>query len=142
MSKKNLIGGLGYFFANLKSPLPFNCRDCDKKIEWNCRNQVHDLKESVFEKATEDNRQEINGKKDNRGKTITKVFNKLGGLYFYECPLGWITAETNIIINLLTAEENPVKIFPGTWIEQPHWYIEAKQLYNQAKNKWLQQPKV
>lgn len=97
------------------------------------------LKESVIETATEDNIQELKEKKDHRGKKINKVFSKLGGLYFYECPLGWFTIETNTLISLLTAEEKPPKIFPGTWLDQPHWYIEAKQIYNQLKNKWLQE---
>jgi hypothetical protein len=93
-------------------------------------------------KWTEDNRQEIDEAKDNRGKPIAKVFSNISGLSFYECPLGWITQDTNTLIHLLTLEENPTKIYPGNWIDQPQWWIEAKQIYNQEKHKWQQAQKA
>lgn len=124
-----------------KTPLPFICEKCDQKREWNCRNNFLNLKESVIDNTTEDNRQELREKRDHRGKKISKVSPNLAGLRFYECPTGWISSETNTLIQLLTSEDSPPKIFPGTWLNQPHWYIEAKQIYNIEKNKWLQAPK-
>ena len=98
------------------------------------------LKHSVIDVDEDPNKHyqidQNESKKDHRGKPVKKVFTKLGGLRFYECPVGWITFETNSIINVLTLEEKPAKIYPGTWVDQPHWYIQAKQLYSQAKNKW------
>lgn len=130
--------------ANSKSRLPYECKECDNKREWNCRNKYLNLIESVIESgnATEDNRQELEGARDHRGKKISKVAPALGGLYFYECPLGWITAETNIIIQQLTYEENPPLIFQGTWLDQPQWYIEAVQIYNTKKHEWRSQQAV
>ena len=95
------------------------------------------LNESVFEKATADNDQEIKEKRDHKGKPISKIFKRLGGLLFFECPVGYIYNDTNMIIELLTMEEKPPLIFKGTWLDQPYWYIEAVQIYHQERNKWL-----
>jgi hypothetical protein len=66
----------------------------------------------------------------------------MGGLYFYECPVGWLSLETNIIMQQLTHEEKPPRIYSGTWGDQPQWYIEAIQIYNKIKTEWLLKQKV
>ena len=139
-SKKKLRAGLGYFFANSKARLPFDCASCDEKQNRNCGNQFMMLAESVIDIVTEHNIQEL-AKLDHRGKKISKVSPNLGGLRFYECPLGWITRDTNIIIQLLTFEKSPTFIFHGTWIDQPTWYVESVQIYNLMKYEWLKKQK-
>ena len=58
---------------------------------------------------------------------------KLGDLKLYECPLTWITRETALLMKWLCFEEKPVKVFPGEWIDQPVWYIEAIEILNSER---------
>jgi len=70
--------------------------------------------------------------KTRNGKFPTTVW-KLGELKLYECPLTWITADTYKILELLFIEENPTRIFQGTWLDQPKWWLEAIQIYKHEK---------
>lgn len=87
-----------------------------------------------IEKQTEDNVQEI------RAKKATKCGPNMGGYRFYECPFGFISHETSIVLQLLTLEENPPNIYPGGKLQQPHWYIEAIKIYKEQKTEWLKTP--
>lgn len=81
-------------------------------------------------KDTEDNRQEL------RGKKVSKVAPNIGGFYWYECPAGYATTETQILIGILLQEENPVLIHPGTWLDQPQWYVDAVRIFQKEKAEW------
>lgn len=72
-------------------------------------------------------------------KKHRKVSPNLGGLKFYECPNGWLTYETNLLIDNLTIEEKPPKLYTGTWNDQPVWWIESIKIYNAERAKWLEQ---
>ncbi len=72
-----------------------------------------------------------------RTKGATKVFS-LRGLRFYECPLTAITAETFEMIRIEHLVEGSGSLyFSGGWAEQPHWLVEAYEIFRQERYEHL-----
>lgn len=54
----------------------------------------------------------------------------MGDLRLYECPLSYITEETWQVMRLVFLTDGSQQLyFPGGWGSQPHWLIEALELY-------------
>lgn len=53
----------------------------------------------------------------------------LGDIRLYECPLRWITPETNAILRMVyLARESGVLYSAGGWEDQPEWFREAYEI--------------
>jgi hypothetical protein len=115
-----------------ESPLPFDCKTCKDKIGRNCKNR----KKLEYTVIQDFNFAEKAWRKKN-AKHAPKVF-RFKDLRLYECPVSYITNETRILLELLFSEEHPPFIFPGGWLDQPVWWIEAIQIYKTEKKQWLQ----
>ncbi|MFQ5479787.1 MAG: hypothetical protein ACE5DW_00730 [Thermodesulfobacteriota bacterium] len=64
-----------------------------------------------------------------KAKGACKVFS-LGEIRFYECPLTAITAETFELIRIVYLLESSGRLFfDGGWADQPHWLVEAYEMY-------------
>jgi hypothetical protein len=75
---------------------------------------------------------DLKSKLPHKGKFPAAVF-KLGNIKLYECPLTWISKDTSKIMKMLFLEDNPPLIFPGTWLDQPQWYMESIHIYRNEK---------
>lgn len=116
-----------YVYQSADTDPPFDCKTCEKQIKNNCRN-AKNLKDSGVTEYTPDINQDLAEKKQK------KVWN-LGDIRLYECPISWITNETNIIIDqLFLVAEGQGLLFPGTWLEQPNWFVEAWNIYKSERN--------
>lgn len=54
----------------------------------------------------------------------------LGDIRLYECPLSYITSDTWEIVRLAYMVEDSKRLLhEGEWGAQPHWLIEAVEIY-------------
>jgi len=119
---------LRYIYQTASAESPFDCADCRNPETRNCRN-IKGLKET----STTDFKPDF--VRDIKEKKIKKVFN-LGDIRLYECPLTWITRETNLIIEqIFLIAESPVLLYPGTWLDQPNWFVEAFNIYKKERQR-------
>lgn len=113
-------------------PPPFDCLTCKLKNEHNCGNRFKLIDPVVQQKGLEPypvwQAQDIKKKIPHTGKFPPKVWH-LEDLKLYECPRTWITTETIQLIKLLHLEETPPKLFPGTWLDQPAWWLDVIDIY-------------
>lgn len=59
-----------------------------------------------------------------------KVGVTMGDLRLYECPLSFITDETwQMMRAVFLADGSQQLYFSGGWADQPHWFIEALEMY-------------
>ncbi len=94
----------------------------------------------VFRGMSEEQRKEI----AEEMKGFDKVFI-LGDIRLYECPVNWITQETAELMRFcFLVEETGILPFPGAWIDQPCWFVEAFELYKREIAEWRKKnmPKV
>lgn len=121
---------------------PFDCQNCTREDQEknNCHNR-YDLIDPAYEHLQNDAPIEnwfLNDVKEKwRGKykgSFPLTVLLLGNIRLYECPNTWITQDTIRLKNALFLGENPEKIYPGTWIDQPQWYIDAISIYREVKN--------
>ena len=62
-------------------------------------------------------------------KKAAKVWG-LRDIRLYECPLSYMTAETHeIIAQVYRTEDGKRLLFQGEWADQPHWLVEAVDIY-------------
>jgi hypothetical protein len=110
--------------------MPFICSECNEQDIRNCGNRLN-LKEPAFLKYTPDINQEIKEKK------AVKVF-QLGDIRFFECPVTYISKETTLMIeNLSLMVESPALLYPGGWMDQPNWVVQAWIIYKREKSDYL-----
>lgn len=58
----------------------------------------------------------------------------MGDLRLYECPQSYITEETwQIIRTVFLVDGSQQLYFKGGWADQPHWFIEALEIYRAEK---------
>ncbi|MFQ5428045.1 MAG: hypothetical protein ACE5EZ_03595 [Thermodesulfobacteriota bacterium] len=70
-------------------------------------------------------------------KHAGKVFS-LGEIRFYECPLTAITVETFELIRVVYLLESSAQLFfDGGWADQPHWLVEAYEIYKMETFEYL-----
>lgn len=85
---------------------------------------------------------------EHRMKMASKVWVLGDGLRLYECPLSFITAETNdIITQVYRTEESKRLLFSGEWADQPYWFVEAMDIFKgeqarRAKREHGERPKA
>jgi hypothetical protein len=61
----------------------------------------------------------------------------LGDIRLYECPLRWITAETNAILRMVyLARDSSVLYAAGGWADQPEWFTEAYEIVRLEMIRW------
>jgi len=66
-----------------------------------------------------------------------RVFS-LGEIRFYECPLTSITTDTLEIIRVVYLMESSGRLyFDGGWSNQPHWLVEAYEIYKRESFAYL-----
>jgi len=66
-------------------------------------------------------------------RKVKKVW-KLGDIRLYECPLSWISQDTNMIIDqIFLTVDTPALFFPGAWSDQPAWFVEAWKIYKRVQ---------
>ena len=66
---------------------------------------------------------------EHKVKKAGKIWG-LGDIRLYECPLTYITAETNEIASqCYRTEDSKRLLFQGEWAEQPYWFIEAVDIH-------------
>ena len=117
-----------YIYQTAKVKSPFDCAKCINPEKRNCKN-IKGLKESATDDYKPNFTQDIKEKKAN------KVF-KLGDIRLYECPLTYITRETNLIIEqLFLIADSSVLLYPGTWLDQPNWFVEAFNIYKKERQR-------
>lgn len=123
-----------YSFQKSKNPPPFDCNKCTNRDERNCQNR-HRLIDSGLEGTDFPDwlKRDLQDKLPTKKGKFPRATWKLPDFKLYECPLTWITKDTYKILELLFLEENPTRIFPGTWLDQPKWWIEAIQIYKTEK---------
>jgi hypothetical protein len=114
------------------NPPPFDCATCEQQKEHNCNNRYR-LIQPVIQKQGVGPlplwiAQDLKSKLPHTGPFPPKVWS-ITDLYFYECPKTWITNETMQLIDLLYLEDTPTKIFPGTWLDQPKWWLEVIKIF-------------
>ncbi len=101
---------------------PFECERCgDRDREGrNCFN-VLDLSDDAL--AVDDYTDEVKAAlSENNAK---KVFT-LGDMRLYECPLSFISGETQEVIRTVFLMDSTKRLlFTGEWGEQPAWLVEA-----------------
>jgi hypothetical protein len=86
------------------------------------------------EKFTPDITRDISDKK------ASKVWS-LGDIRLFECPLSWITPETNLMISqVYLVAESPALLLAGGWMDQPNWFIEAWDIYQLEKSDHIKEP--
>jgi len=70
-------------------------------------------------------------------RCAVKVFS-LGDIRFYECPLTAITVDTLDIIRATCLVESSGRLFlDGGWSDQPHWLVEAYEIYKRESFEYL-----
>ena len=58
-----------------------------------------------------------------------KVF-RLGDIRLYECPLSYLTPDTAEVMRAVyMADGSAALLVPGGWGGQPHWFVEACEIY-------------
>ena len=68
-------------------------------------------------------------KEELREKEAQKVFS-LGDVRLYECPLSYITEETQELMRLcFLIDETKQLLYGGGWGGQPVWLVEAFEVY-------------
>ncbi|MBI5562758.1 MAG: hypothetical protein HY894_07920 [Deltaproteobacteria bacterium] len=90
----------------------------------NCRNRLglSDEARSVLRYA-DDVKAEL------RRSSASKAYS-LGDLRLYECPLSFITSESAELMRAVYATEAVGQLpCEGGWMNQPHWFIEAFEIY-------------
>ena len=61
----------------------------------------------------------------------------LGDIRLYECPLTWITPETNNILRMVyLARDSSVLYAAGGWSDQPGWFTEAYEIVRTETLQW------
>jgi hypothetical protein len=66
-----------------------------------------------------------------------KVFS-LGSIRFYECPLTALSAQTFEMIRIVYLIESSGRLyFDGGWAGQPHWLVEAYEIYKRERYQYL-----
>lgn len=66
---------------------------------------------------------------EHREKKARKVF-RLGDVRLYECPLSLITPETAEVMRMVyLADGSGVLPEAGGWSGQPHWFVEAREIF-------------
>jgi len=113
---------------------PFKCEECDHLLREgrNCAN-ARGLSENarIVKSFTAEVSEEI----QRRG--AVKVFS-LGEIRFYECPLTSITADTLEVIRAIYLVESSGRLFfDGGWSDQPHWLVEAYEIYKRESFEYL-----
>ncbi|MBI5827660.1 MAG: hypothetical protein HZB22_08035 [Deltaproteobacteria bacterium] len=105
---------------------PFECSICtdrDKSAR-NCRNHKDLLDGAQAVRAYTD---EVTRELGDKG--AQKVFS-LGDVRLYECPLSYLTEDTYCLMRLVfLIEDSGFLLYAGGWGEQPHWLVEAFEMY-------------
>jgi len=113
---------------------PFKCDECGNGLREgrNCAN-VRGLSEEavIVGRFTAGVSEEI------KRRNALKVFS-LGEIRFYECPLTAITVDTLDIIRAVYLVESSGRLFfEGGWSDQPHWLVEAYEIYKRESFEYL-----
>ena len=96
----------------------------------NCQNEKQ-LSDNArfFERYTDEIKDELSEKE------AEKSFVQ-GTLKFYECPLTYISEDTQDMMKLIGLIENTnVLLHEGGWGNQPYWLIEAYHIYKETREK-------
>jgi len=113
---------------------PFKCDECGHGLREgrNCAN-ARGLSQGsrIVRKFTADVSEEI------KRRGAVRVFS-LGEIRFYECPLTSITADTLDLIRVIYLIESSGRLFfDGGWSDQPHWLVEAYEIYKRESFEYL-----
>jgi len=113
---------------------PFKCDECDNGLREgrNCANA-----RGLSEEARIVERFRTGISEEIKMRCAVKVFS-LGDIRFYECPLTAITVDTLDIIRAVYLVESSGRLFfEGGWSDQPHWLVEAYEIYKRESFEYL-----